>query len=261
MTGLTLRAIAQTTTPHSIATLRYDPALVQPIQAALRGLGFLLGRADGLWGPMTAAAYCAFAHRFDLNPDELSPRAADLLLKAIPDKPSVSPFEDALAFTLRWEKGYVRHPTDHGGETNQGITAATYQDYLRHKGLPPRSVRSITDAEVADLYKTLYWQPAHCDQMQRPLAIAQFDTAVNFGVQGSILFLQQLLRVEVDGTFGTRTQEGLEQADQREVARRYGEIRVEYRHRRVKLDPSQNVFLKDWVRRDYDLCRYVLERI
>lgn len=261
MTGLTLRALAQATPPHSIIALRYNPALVQSIQTALRGLGFLLGRADGLWGPMTAAAYCAFAHRFDLNPDELSPRAADLLLKAIPDKPPISPFEDALAFTLCWEKGYVQHTADHGGETNQGITAATYQDYLQHKGLPPRSVRSITDVEVADLYKTLYWQAAHCEQMQRPLAIAQFDTAVNFGVKGAILFLQQLLGVEVDGEFGAGTQEALEQANQSELARRYGEVRVEYRRRRVKLNPSQEVFLKDWVRRDYDLCRYVLERI
>lgn len=261
MTGLTLWAIAQNTITYPIVSLRYDPALVQPLQMALRGLGFLLGRADGIWGPMTTAAYCAFAHRFHLPPDALSPRAADLLLKAIPHKPPVSAFEDALDFTLRWEKGYVKRPADHGGETNQGITTTIYQEYLRRQELPFRSVRSITDVEVADLYKTLYWQTAHCEQMQRPLAIAQFDTAVNFGVKGAILFLQQLLGVTVDGEFGPATQQALQQADQGELARRYSEVRIEYRHRRVKRDPSQAVFLRDWVKRDYDLCRYVLERV
>jgi len=261
MTGLTLRAIAQGTTTYSIVNLRHDPALVQPIQTALRRLGFLLGSADGIWGPMTAAAYFAFAKRFGVRPDELSPRAADLLLKAIPNKAPASAFEEALSFTLGWEGEYVQHPAEQGGETNRGITTAMYQDYRHRQGLPPRSVRFITDAEVADLYRTFYWQAAHCEQLKRALAIAQFDTAVSFGVKGAILFLQQLLDVPVDGEFGATTQQALQRANQGELARRYTDFRVEYRHRRVKRDPAQKAFLREWLNRDYDLRRYVLERI
>lgn len=261
MAGLTLRAIAHDTLTHPIASLRHDPALVQPIQTALRRLGFLLGSADGIWGPMTAAAYQAFAQRFQLRPDELSPRGADLLLKAIPNATPSSAFEQALDFTLRWEGGYVNHPAEQGGETNRGVTTAMYHEYRQRQGLPPRSVRFITDAEVSDFYRMVYWQPARCELLARPLAIAHFDTAVNFGVRGSTLFLQQLLGVVVDGAFGPITQQAVQQTNPVELARCYCELRLEYRYRRVKREPSQQVFLEGWVQRDQNLRQYVAERI
>jgi len=280
MTALTLATIARDTIIYPIISLQDDRALVQSMQTALRRLGFLLGNADGLWGPITAAAYRAFATRFGLMADELSPKGACLLLKAIPVAPSPPPapppppsiplppppappppplsiLEEALKFTLRWEGGYVNHPADRGGETNKGVTTATYRDYRRQRGLPMQSVRFITDAEVRDIYENLYWKPAQCPLMQRPLAIAHFDTAINFGVGGSTLFLQQLLTVSVDRVFGPQTRAALLRTNHREIALRYSQLRIDYRYRRVNQDPSQGVFLPGWLNRDNDLQRYL----
>jgi len=263
MTDLTLTAIARDTISYPLSTLRDNRPLVQAIQTALRRLGFLLGTADGLWRSDTQAAYGAFCRRFSLLADELSPRGADLLLKAIPPSPPRpaalrNSFEEALQFTLRWEGGYVNHPADRGGETNRGITTATYRDYRTRKGLPRQSVRFITDAEVREIYETLYWKPARCEAMGKALAIAHFDTAVNFGVGGATLFLQELLGVRVDRIFGPRTQSALTQANQTAMARRYPQLRMDYRYRRVNRDPSQRVFLQGWLNRDQDLQRYLM---
>lgn len=265
MTELNLAAIARDTISYPLSSVRDERSLVQSIQTALRRLGFLLGNADGIWRADTASAYTTFCNRFGLMADELSPRAAGLLVKAIPAaSPPITPiapprsvFEEALRFTLKWEGGYVNHPADHGGETNKGITTATYRDYRARKGLPRQSVRFITDAEVRDIYEMMYWKPARCDAMAKPLAIAHFDTAVNFGVGGATLFLQELLRVPVDRVFGPRTQTALVQSNHANLGLRYPQLRIDYRYRRVNRDPSQRVFLQGWLNRDNDLQRYL----
>lgn len=44
-------------------------------------------------------------------------------------------FEKMLKFVLEKEGGYVNDPNDLGGETNKGITTATYNAYRTRKGL------------------------------------------------------------------------------------------------------------------------------
>ncbi|WOB43246.1 hypothetical protein HNI00_08800 [Thermoleptolyngbya oregonensis NK1-22] len=166
-------------------------------------------------------------------------------------------FQEALRFTLRWEGGYVNYPADRGGETNRGITTATYRAYRQSRGLPVQSVRLITEDEVRDIYEQLYWQPAQCSMMQRPLAIAHFDTAVNFGVGGATMFLQEILGLRVDRVFGPVTQRAIAQASHLDLARRLCQARMDYRYRRVTRDPSQRVFLQGWLDRDNDLLRYI----
>jgi lysozyme family protein len=43
-------------------------------------------------------------------------------------------FEAALPFVLRWEGGFVDHPNDPGGRTNQGVTQKVYDDWRRRQG-------------------------------------------------------------------------------------------------------------------------------
>ena len=42
-------------------------------------------------------------------------------------------FEKMLKFVLQEEGGYVNDPHDRGGETNKGITHATYDSYRKSK--------------------------------------------------------------------------------------------------------------------------------
>ena len=113
-------------------------------------------------------------------------------------------YAKALQFVLRWEGGYSNHANDRGGETNFGITHATYDNYRLSKKLAKRSVRLISMDEVKDIYKNKYWIPAGCNLLKPKLATVHFDWAVNHGVKGAIKTLQRLVRVQEDGIIGNK---------------------------------------------------------
>ena len=284
-----LQSIAQGETTYPISTVRQDRRLVQTLQASLNKMGFAAGSVDGMWDADTNAAYTRFTQEYGFRADGLSPRIARFLIYSVgivqpppatpapkpapvpgpipipvpqpPPRPTPSPpvdcFNEALRFALRWEGGYVNHPNDPGGETNKGVTASTYAAYRRRKGLASRSVQYLTDAEVNEIYREMYWRPAQCDGKARSLAIVHFDTAVNFGVGGSTLFLQEVLGVPADGVYGAVTRTALARANPTQTAQRYCQARIDYRYRRVQQNPSQRVFLAGWLNRDNDLRRYI----
>ena len=45
-------------------------------------------------------------------------------------------FDASLPFVLRWEGGFVDHPSDPGGRTNKGVTQAVYDEWRRGTGCP-----------------------------------------------------------------------------------------------------------------------------
>jgi lysozyme family protein len=115
-------------------------------------------------------------------------------------------FERALSRVLVHEGGYVNHPSDPGGETNKGITKRVYDAYRQKIGKPIQSVRDISQAEIAAIYKAAYWDLAKCDQLPAGISYVVFDGAVNSGVSQSIKWLQRALGiVAVDGVIGNAT--------------------------------------------------------
>ncbi|MBD2464312.1 hypothetical protein H6G89_25235 [Oscillatoria sp. FACHB-1407] len=284
---MNLQTIAKGQTIYPISAIRNNRALIQSVQMSLNQMGFTVGRADGVWGQGTDTAFQAFVQRYGFKPGEISPRVARFIVDSVgvtvpptpttnpapprpnptptpqPPRPNPTPqpsgdiFGEALKFSLRWEGGYVNHPNDIGGETNKGVTASTYASYRRSKGLSNQSVRYITDAEVYEIYRDMYWRPANCDLKTRALAIVHFDTAVNFGVGGSTIFLQEVLGLRADGGYGPITREAVSRANNAATARRYCQARIDYRYQRVKQNPSQNDFLQGWLNRDEALLRYI----
>ncbi len=170
---------------------------------------------------------------------------------------SINPFNLALQFTLKWEGG-DGHPQDLAGAVNRGISQATYDTYRRNKGLPVQAVSLLTDSEQEDIYYHSYWKLSKADLMCLPLSIVHFDTAVNFHVPGSIEFLQEAIGgLSIDGKFGANTQLALDKYNNLETAKRYCHSRIAYRYQRVKANPSQQLFLEGWLRRDRDLLTYI----
>ena len=164
-----------------------------------------------------------------------------------------SNFETALAFTLRYEGGYVNDPDDLGGETNYGVTHATYANYRRLKKLPPRSVRLIDQAEVRDIYKSLYWAPAGCDLLPPNLARCHFDWAVNHGVRGATKTLQRTVGAVDDGMIGPLTRQSIIGAiakhGDKALANTYCLLRENWYRHEVQRRPSQRKFLQGWLNR------------
>lgn len=101
-------------------------------------------------------------------------------------------FETALQQILKWEGGFVDHPADPGGATNQGVTQATYDAHRARAGLPTRSVEFISTSEVESIYREAYWLRAGCPDIAPPaLALCVFDAAVNSGVGAALKWLSQ----------------------------------------------------------------------
>lgn len=117
-------------------------------------------------------------------------------------------FKPSLALVLAHEGGYVNHPRDPGGATNQGVTQKVYDNYRRLKVLPQRSVRHIETHEVEDIYYRHYWKLVDGDNLPAGLDYATFDFAVNSGVSRAGKFLQRVLGFtgdDVDGIIGMGT--------------------------------------------------------
>jgi lysozyme family protein len=86
-----------------------------------------------------------------------------------------------LANTLREEGGWTNDPRDPGGPTMRGIIQREYTRYRARKGLPDRSVRFISEAELQDIYAGNYWRPMRGDLWPKGPDQIVFDIAVNSG--------------------------------------------------------------------------------
>lgn len=181
----------------------------------------------------------------DLNPNSnLSPNGDDALTTA-------------LSFTMKWEGGFVNYPNSAGGATNKGITQKTYNAYRNNKKLPTTSVEFITDKEVLEIYRDMFWKPSRSELMILPLAVVQFDTAVLMGVGTSIKFLQSALKLSADGFFGPKTEAALRKNNSLETAIEAIELRIAYHKQRVAENPKQKIFLQGWLKRASDLKKLV----
>ncbi len=118
-------------------------------------------------------------------------------------------FEEALAFVLSHEGGYVRDPRDPGGETKYGISRRSY---------PGLDIANLTREQAAMIYRCDFWDGPGISRLPRELALPVFDAAVNAGSQPAVRWLQDALNaavetdpglvpLEVDGKLGPATLE------------------------------------------------------
>jgi lysozyme family protein len=75
-------------------------------------------------------------------------------------------FDKALAVWLTIEGGY----TSDAGGTEHGIIQETYSNWLRARGLTPKSVTKITPTEIAAVLKDSYWTPLNLGTLPQPWA-------------------------------------------------------------------------------------------
>lgn len=117
----------------------------------------------------------------------------------------MSEFERSLKKVLVHEGGYVNHPKDPGGATNQGVTQRTYDDFRRQHGGRSRSVKEMSAAERDIIYRQRYWNLIKGDQLPPGVSYVVFDGAVNSGVSQSVKWLQRALNIKADGVLGPAT--------------------------------------------------------
>ena len=135
-------------------------------------------------------------------------------------------FEQAIAFVLQHEGGYVNHPDDPGGETKYGIAKRSH---------PSLDIKKLTVDGAKGIYLAEYWIPSGAGKLENDLALVHFDTAVNCGIARA-----QNILAESDGdVLG------------------YLMLRICYYAEIIIAKPKQSVFLKGWKNRVMDLYREI----
>lgn len=165
-------------------------------------------------------------------------------------------FQASLYFTLYFEGGFSDHPADGGGRTYRGITQSEYDSYRLRRSLPPLDVAQMSEVELLEIYKH-YWDNSQGATMHPALAVVMFDTAVNFGINNAITFLQQALGLPQTGVFDADTLKAVKEANSRNTAFQIINERIIYRYQRVREKNSQMAFFHGWLSRDYSLWKYV----
>ena len=151
----------------------------------------------------------------------------------------MSNLPQAFAFVAIWEwgnrkdGGYTNDPVDPGGETKWGISKRAYPDI---------DIKSLTKEEALLIYERDYWFKAGCDKMEKALAIAVFDSAVNCGVGRTRSWLSEKEKAKV-----------VEERSAKWMIQR----RTQYYLELVKRKPALNKYIKGWLNRVNDLSKYV----
>jgi lysozyme family protein len=163
-------------------------------------------------------------------------------------------FDLFLPLLLRFEGGYVDDPTDPGGETNKGVTMATFRQCSHELlGIDPTSdnLKALTDAQAGIIYRILYWDKMGGDSVQsQDLANIVCDFYVNAGTNATAM-LQRILnsmgaKVIPDGWIGPASIQALNALNQTDVYRQYKRSRIHYYQTMSQRFPQ---FLSGWLSR------------
>jgi lysozyme family protein len=148
--------------------------------------------------------------------------------------------------------GYVNIKQDTGGETKYGIA--------QNKN-PNINVRDLNLEEVMNVYYKEYWLKSSCDKIKFPVHIMHFDSCVNHGINRGNQFLQMAVKVRADGLVGNITLNAVSNIPSREIINSIHINRENFYRDIVKRRPSQQIFLKGWLRRITEVKEYCLSHL
>ncbi len=167
--------------------------------------------------------------------------------------PKMTTFERAMDFVLKWEGGYVNHPSDPGSETNYGISKRAH---------PNVDILNLRKDQALTIYREEYWNAIKGDELPSAIAIAVMDYAVNSGVYRASCALQDLVHAEVDGQIGPNTlkqvQIAADHLGAKVIAQKVVMQRSDFLCGLIS-DPDLIPFMKGWMRRTHSLMIEVTE--
>lgn len=157
-------------------------------------------------------------------------------------------FNAALRAVLYHEGGFVNHPSDPGGMTNLGCTKKVWEEWVGH-AVDEKTMRGLTPADVAPLYKAKYWDKIKGDDLPAGLDYAVFDCAINSGPGRAAKFLQEIVGVTADGSIGPGTLRAVAAHSPVELISQYNAKRLAF----LQSLPTWGTFGRGWGRRVQDV--------
>jgi lysozyme family protein len=167
------------------------------------------------------------------------------------------PISDPIGEVLLHEGGWVDHPNDRGGATNRGITLKTYREWLG-RSASKDELRQLTEAEAREIYEKRYLTDPRIHTLPNPPMTLILDMRINHGPRKAIRIMQRVINlagfgpVDQDGILGPQTRDRAIAAQQTMGPYFQNAIvdeRIKFFQRIAANNPSQQVFLKGWLRR------------
>ena len=163
-------------------------------------------------------------------------------------------FEQSLKMLLKHEGNYSFHPDDPGGETMKGVTRAVYEQWVGRQVMDGEMKR-LTDADVAPIYKTNYWDRIRGDDLPSGLDFAAFDWAVNSGTGRPAKVIQKYISAKQDGAIGPKTLALVAENDPAKMIQYLYEQRQKFYERLPHFDK----FGRGWTRRNQETLKASME--
>jgi lysozyme family protein len=149
-------------------------------------------------------------------------------------------FDQAFALLLGHEGDYSDHPDDNGGKTRFGVTEAV----ARRAGWRG-DMRELPLDLAKRIYRSEYWDAAHCDEWPEGIRFDVFDVAVNSGVGTAVKMLQRASFAEADGVLGPRTRLAIKSMNQLVLFARINGARLAF----MTDLPTWPTFGRGWAKR------------
>ena len=162
-------------------------------------------------------------------------------------------FQSCLDLVLKSEGGWVNNPADPGGETNLGVTKAVWEEWVGHD---VKTMKDLTPADVAPMYKAKYWMACYANQLPMGVDYMAFDAAVNMGPGRAVKLLQEAMGCVPDGIIGPRTMQLISQKNTQDVINSYSNRKVSFYESLNKPE-----FIKGWLKRVEDVKLNALKMI
>jgi len=157
---------------------------------------------------------------------------------------------EIIAAIIEREGGYVDHPSDKGGPTKFGITAATLSEYRGGSMVSAHEVEQLSVNEATAIYRERYLlRPGFDKVADDRLRALLVDWGVNSGPANAVKGLQRALNVAPDGVLGPLTLLALPHLDQRAVYAKVLAARARFVAAILHRDPTQRVFAAGWINR------------
>lgn len=126
----------------------------------------------------------------------------------------------------------------------KGVTLATYSKYLGRQATKDE-LRNISDADIQQIYRSLYWDRAACDKLPPGVDLVVFDMALNAGPGRAVKLLQEAVGSTPDGGIGPQTLAAVAKQNPLSLIEQYSEARRVF----YKSLGAYVTFGKGWLRR------------
>lgn len=158
-------------------------------------------------------------------------------------------YEKLIPTVLKWEGGFVNHPSDPGGATNSGVTLSTFRS-VYGKSKTVQDLKNMTMEQWEYIFKTRFWDRWKADDIDnQAIANLLVDWLWASGVYG-IKYPQAVLGVKTDGIVGLKTLAAINYyQNKKELFDKLWNRRKKHFEDIVRNRPQSKVFLKGWLRR------------